>query len=36
MKALLSAPPVAADSTHNLAWRVLALVNLFRLLVACC
>ena len=34
MKALLSAPPVAADSTHNLAWRVLALVNLFRLLVA--
>jgi two-component system, NtrC family, sensor histidine kinase PilS len=34
MKALLSAPPVVADSTHNLAWRVLALVNLFRLLVA--
>lgn len=34
MKALLSAPPIAADSTHNLAWRVLALVNLFRLLVA--
>jgi two-component system sensor histidine kinase PilS (NtrC family) len=33
MKALLSAPP-AADSTQNLAWRVLALVNLFRLLVA--
>jgi two-component system sensor histidine kinase PilS (NtrC family) len=33
MKALLSAPPVAADS-HHLAWRVLALVNLFRLLVA--
>jgi two-component system, NtrC family, sensor histidine kinase PilS len=34
MKALLSAPPAAADSTHSLAWRVLALVNLFRLLVA--
>jgi two-component system sensor histidine kinase PilS (NtrC family) len=34
MKALLSAPPLALDSTHQLAWRVLALVNLFRLLVA--
>jgi two-component system sensor histidine kinase PilS (NtrC family) len=33
MKVLLSSPPVA-DSTHHLAWRVLALVNLFRLLVA--
>ena len=32
MKPLLSSTP-AADSTH-LAWRVLALVNLFRLLVA--
>ena len=32
MKALLSAPP-APDSAY-LAWRVLALVNLFRLLVA--
>src|SRR4030095_16560369 len=28
-----TAPPVPADSTHHLAWRVLALVNLFRLLV---
>ena len=33
MKLPLSSPPVA-DSTHHLAWRVLALVNLFRLLVA--
>src|SRR4051812_28412856 len=33
MKALLSAPP-AADPTHHLAWRVLALVNFSRLLVA--
>src|SRR5918996_6312418 len=33
MKSLLNSPP-AADSTHHLAWRVLALVNLFRLLVA--
>src|SRR5688572_22769764 len=32
MKPLLG-PPAAADSTH-MAWRVLALVNLFRLLVA--
>ena len=33
MKLLLSEPPAAADST-TLAWRVLALTNLFRLLVA--
>ena len=33
MKPLLSSLP-ATDSTHDVAWRVLALVNLFRLLVA--
>ncbi|HKQ13334.1 MAG TPA: hypothetical protein VJT80_07850, partial [Steroidobacteraceae bacterium] len=33
MKPLLSSAPVV-DSTNPLAWRVLALVNLFRLLVA--